>query len=189
MKVNFIELNRNEPVIQAILYSRIFPEETDRLALLLSQTGVEQLCNRKSLPGHATASGLVIRNNQILMIHHPFLECWLPPGGHLEAGESPLQAAKREVFEEAGLQTVEHHWHEQHRIPFDIDIHRIPKNLSKGESEHLHYDFRFLLNLCAESKQAEQGEHKHQWFDLNEMRNSAWTAITDKLNKRNIINH
>jgi len=34
---------------------------------------------------------------------HPRLECWLPAGGHVEAGETPAETAVREVMEEAGL--------------------------------------------------------------------------------------
>ncbi len=29
--------------------------------------------------------------------------CWSPPGGHIEAGESPDEAARRELTEETGL--------------------------------------------------------------------------------------
>lgn len=29
--------------------------------------------------------------------------CWAPPGGHLEAGETPLAAARRECREEVGI--------------------------------------------------------------------------------------
>ena len=38
------------------------------------------------------------------LIRHPRLGCWLPAGGHVEAGETPPDAAVREVMEEAGLQ-------------------------------------------------------------------------------------
>ena len=39
----------------------------------------------------------------MLLIRHLRLGVWLPPGGELEAGETPLEAAARELFEETGL--------------------------------------------------------------------------------------
>lgn len=40
---------------------------------------------------------------RILLVEHKRLRCWLPAGGEIEAGETPLQAAERELFEETGL--------------------------------------------------------------------------------------
>lgn len=40
---------------------------------------------------------------QVLVIHHRRLETWLPVGGEMEAGETPLEAAIRELREETGL--------------------------------------------------------------------------------------
>lgn len=37
------------------------------------------------------------------MIHHRRLKTWLPVGGEIEAGETPSEAALRELFEETGL--------------------------------------------------------------------------------------
>ena len=51
-----------------------------------------------------TASVLVLRpDRQILLLLHGKLGVWLGPGGHIEAGESPDEAALREVMEETGL--------------------------------------------------------------------------------------
>lgn len=45
----------------------------------------------------------VRRNAQILVIHHHRLNTWLPIGGEMEMGETPLEAARRELLEETGL--------------------------------------------------------------------------------------
>jgi 8-oxo-dGTP pyrophosphatase MutT (NUDIX family) len=43
-------------------------------------------------------------NGQVLVILHRRLETWLPVGGELEPGETPLEAAARELREESGLE-------------------------------------------------------------------------------------
>ncbi len=41
---------------------------------------------------------------RVLVIAHRRLGTWLPVGGELEPGETPLEAARRELFEETGLE-------------------------------------------------------------------------------------
>lgn len=43
------------------------------------------------------------RSSEILVIHHHRLGTWLPIGGEMEDGETPLESAKRELLEETGL--------------------------------------------------------------------------------------
>ncbi len=53
---------------------------------------------------HHTATAYVVAGGRTLLVWHQKLGMWLPPGGHLERNEDPLQGAKREALEESGLQ-------------------------------------------------------------------------------------
>jgi 8-oxo-dGTP pyrophosphatase MutT (NUDIX family) len=58
-------------------------------------------------PGrHFTVAVFVIDKGRVVLMRHPTTGLWLPPGGHVEPGETPDQTAVREVAEETGL-TVE----------------------------------------------------------------------------------
>lgn len=50
-----------------------------------------------------TAGGILIHNKKALLIKHKKLNIWLNPGGHIDEGELPHQAAEREFFEETGV--------------------------------------------------------------------------------------
>jgi 8-oxo-dGTP diphosphatase len=52
---------------------------------------------------HFTATGIVLHEDQVLLIEHAKLKWWLPPGGHIEPNEDPVQAVLREGREETGL--------------------------------------------------------------------------------------
>src|SRR5687768_2906104 len=55
---------------------------------------------------HFVATGYVVQGGKTLLVRHKKLRMWLPPGGHIDPGETPDQAVLREVAEETGL-TVE----------------------------------------------------------------------------------
>jgi 8-oxo-dGTP pyrophosphatase MutT (NUDIX family) len=52
---------------------------------------------------HFTVAVFVVREGRVLLHRHPKLGMWLPPGGHVEPGELPDEAAVREVSEETGV--------------------------------------------------------------------------------------
>lgn len=158
------------PEIQTKSYLDYFPSEREQLIPLLDHiesADRQTLFDRKNTPGHITASGIVLRGESLLMVRHPVLEKWLQPGGHVEAGETPIVAAKREVLEETGLTSSVHPWHHANRFPIDIDVHEIPKNGKKLEPTHLHFDFRYLLNTGPQAGM--DGEHPASWFQISDL--------------------
>lgn len=50
-----------------------------------------------------SAGGLVVRGDRVLLIATQGGRRWQLPKGHLEAGETPREAAEREVLEETGV--------------------------------------------------------------------------------------
>ncbi|GAC1427880.1 MAG: NUDIX hydrolase [Chloroflexota bacterium] len=51
-----------------------------------------------------TVAIFVVDGPRVLLLFHRKLQMWLPPGGHIETGELPDEAAVREVWEETGIQ-------------------------------------------------------------------------------------
>ena len=47
-----------------------------------------------------TATTFVVHEGATLLLWHKKMQAWLPPGGHIDPGELPEEAALREVREE-----------------------------------------------------------------------------------------
>jgi adenosylhomocysteinase len=135
-------------------YQSQFPGESERLRQFLNfvnETPADDLFNRKNLVGHITASALIVdpTRSEALLIKHQALNRWLQPGGHIASGETPLDAALREVREEVGIQASDlkpiSRGFEDYDTPLDIDTHPIPEDAKKNEDAHFHHDFRYLF--------------------------------------------
>lgn len=155
-------------------YKTMFPSEDGDLACLSNRLlahSIEDCFDRKSFSGHITTSGFVVdvALKKILFVDHSFLKMPLQPGGHAERDLALWLSAVREVMEECGVASIQRHpWTALHNCPFDIDTHSIPENVSKGEREHLHFDFGYLLigdSTARLQKQEEEVEDVF-WGDL-----------------------
>lgn len=87
-------------------------------------------------PTHVTGSALVYDDDGRALLHrHKRLGRWLQPGGHLDPGEQPWDAAVRETLEETGVRA----WHaEDQPVLVHVDVHEGPRG-------HVHLDLRYLL--------------------------------------------
>jgi 8-oxo-dGTP pyrophosphatase MutT (NUDIX family) len=84
---------------------------------------------------HVTASGIVVGSRGTVLHLHKRLGIWMQPGGHIDAGETPATAARRESIEELGL-AVEHP--ESGPLLLHLDVHAAALG-------HTHLDLRYLL--------------------------------------------
>lgn len=110
-----------------------------------------------ALQQHYVATGYVYekQTDSFLLILHRKLGKWLPPGGHLEAGEEPHRGALRELQEETGLRgrivnllqtpEVSTATAPQQPAPFCILSETIPAG--PREDEHIHIDFIYVIEV------------------------------------------
>lgn len=105
-----------------------------------------------------TASAFIMNNSEVLLMKHSKLGKWIQPGGHIEEGETPDEAAKREAREEIGLKIefteradIEAEQSENLPKPFNTNLHSISDN-------HMHCDFGFL----AEPVEKVEATHEHE---------------------------
>jgi 8-oxo-dGTP pyrophosphatase MutT (NUDIX family) len=112
---------------------------------------------REAGPAHVTGSGLVVGPRGILLLRHLKLHLWVQPGGHVDAGETPWDGARREVLEETGL-AVE---------PVEPDGRPELAHVSVHPAgDHVHYDLRYLFTGGDADPAPPEGESQDvHWFD------------------------
>ncbi len=128
---------------------------------LASFDALEAPLDRESDPTHVTGSGIVIGPRGVVLLRHRRLGIWLQPGGHIDAGETPWDAALRESCEETGLEVSFSGPFDDAGIPelLHVDVHA-------GGRGHTHLDLRYLINGGDADPDPPEGESQEiGWFD------------------------
>lgn len=98
---------------------------------------------------------------RVLLIRHLRLGIWLPPGGELLPGETPLEAARRELREETGLEG---------RFPVISGVEGTPPGLI-GYEEHVagskgrHMNFVFVADVDTDEVRPNDEFEEWRWVD------------------------
>ena len=107
---------------------------------------------------HFTVTGFVVEGDATLLHWHQKLRIWLPPGGHIDPNEDPIQAVVREALEETGYacEVVPH----EAPLPFS-NIAQLPGPLkiivadvgaSSKEAAHQHIAFSYARRLVQQMR-------------------------------------
>ncbi len=131
-------------------------EELDRL---------EDPFSREAAPVHVTGSAVVTGPRGVLLLRHRLLGFWVQPGGHLEPGETPWEAARREAQEETGL-AVE---------PVGPPAALLHVDVHGAAHGHTHLDLRYRFEVEGDpTPRPPAGESQEvAWYDWDSARSTA----------------
>jgi 8-oxo-dGTP pyrophosphatase MutT (NUDIX family) len=124
--------------------------------------------DQESDPIHVTGSGIVVGPRGVVLLEHKRLGIWLQPGGHIDPGETPWDAALRESREETGLDVSFAGPVDAEGVPalVHVDVH-------EGGRGHTHLDLRYLIDGGDADPDPPEGESQLvEWF--------SWEAAIDR---------
>jgi len=129
-------------------------ERRSRLRLLEACERLPGPFARLAGPVHVTGSAIVVGPRGIVLHRHKRMGIWVQPGGHLEPGETPWHAARREAAEETGLAL--RHPDAGPRL-VHVDVHAAPR-------WHVHLDLRYVLRADGDPCPADGESPDVRWF-------------------------
>jgi 8-oxo-dGTP pyrophosphatase MutT (NUDIX family) len=124
---------------------------------------------------HFTATGFVVQGDSTLLHWHQRLQGWMPPGGHIEPHEDPVQAVLREIHEETGvtaevipsIPTLPFAYPGQVQPPYTILLEDSPEPGEPHQHIDLIYFCRLVNGLPAERRDATHNQPPDElhWVD------------------------
>ena len=119
-----------------------------------------------------TASVYVVFENKVLLHKHKKYNIWLPPGGHIELDEDPVQAAKREVLEETGLQVNLVGESQMRWADKSVELlspRFVNRHFTEAGKNHEHVDFIYLATTDDEVVTPEDEGGEMRWLSQEDI--------------------
>ncbi len=121
---------------------------------------------------HFTVTGFVVQGDRTLLHWHRKEQMWLPPGGHVEPDEDPVQAVLREVREETGLDAeivaTGTPYRFQQPQPLASPAAMLVADVKEGP--HQHIDMIYFLRARNGGRPQAQAEDAFAWVDEQTLR-------------------
>ena len=148
-------------------------EVRSRAQFLAELDRLDDPFDRNADPVHVTGSAIVVGPRGTVLHWHKRIGGWLQPGGHVDPGETPSQAALRETHEETGLRV--RHPDGGPRL-VHLDVH--------PAGPHVHLDLRYLLVSEDAEPSPPPGESQQvRWFTFDDAIAVADAALVDGLRR------
>ena len=94
---------------------------------------------------HITGSAIVVGTRGVVLLRHRRLGMWIQPGGHVDPGETPWDAALREAAEETGLPVSFVTGTGEMVSAGEVVPRLVHVDVHAGGRGHTHLDLRYLL--------------------------------------------
>ncbi|MQC47950.1 MAG: NUDIX domain-containing protein [Chloroflexi bacterium] len=141
----------------------------------LGSTDAQPVHRHFTVTGFVSDAGLGGRT----ALHWHRLGIWLPPGGHIETDEDPVQAMFREVREETGLEVeivsggpaFGYLRPPQLPPPAAMAVYDIPRD-SQLDEPHQHIDFIYFTRPVTPDPSLPDDGMQWRWFDRDDLTRS-----------------
>lgn len=126
---------------------------------------------------HFTVTGFLSHDGRTALHWHR-LNVWLPPGGHIEPDEDPIEAVLREILEETGIEAelldaeprFAHSQPAQLPPPVNIGVYDLPDGDGGLREAHQHIDLIYFARPVPGTKaELPQDGHEWRWVTTSEL--------------------
>ena len=132
---------------------------------------------------HFTVTGFIVHEGKTLLLWHPLMQGWTPPGGHIEPNEDPQEAVLREIREETGLEVcpmaAEHKLGVDYPQELPAPVTILLENSFEPGERHEHVDFIYFCTIVGDLPALPADDSHLTWVDEEQLRRNEPLPLGD----------